>query len=148
MRIFISTLALVFAAQFSFAQASAENPNAPEITFEKEVIDYGTIEKGANGVRFFEFTNTGKEPLIITKANGSCGCTVPSWPKQPIAPGDKAQIKVKYDTQRIGPINKSVTVHSNAKTPVKVLRIRGKVVRKPQPKTTPEKEKGSTMMSK
>jgi hypothetical protein len=147
MKTIISTLALVLTATFSFAQNANENPNAPKINFEKEVIDYGTIEKGANGVRNFEFTNTGKEPLIITKAKGSCGCTVPSWPKKPIAPGEKAKIKVKYDTKRVGPINKSVTVHSNAATPVKVLRIKGKVERKPQPKTTPKKE-SSSMMSK
>mgnify|MGYP000046340584 CR=1 FL=1 len=147
MKTIISTLALVLTATFSFAQKADENPNAPKISFEKEVINYGTIEKGANGVRNFEFTNTGKEPLIITKAKGSCGCTVPSWPKKPIAPGEKAKIKVKYDTKRVGPISKSVTVHSNAATPVKVLYIKGKVERKPQPKTTPKKE-SSSMMSK
>lgn len=147
MKTIISTLALVLTTTFSFAQNANENPNAPKINFAKEVINYGTIEKGANGVRNFEFTNAGKEPLIITKAKGSCGCTVPSWPKKPIAPGEKAKIKVKYDTKRVGPINKSVTVHSNAATPVKVLRIKGKVERKPQPKTTPKKE-SSSMMSK
>lgn len=127
------------------AQESNENPNAPTIDFETEVVDYGTVEKGGDGVREFKFTNNGKEPLIITSARGSCGCTVPSWPKEPIAPGETAVIKVKYDTQRVGPINKSVTVNSNAKTPVKVLRIKGQVVKPEKVKTTPEKEKSSMM---
>ena len=114
-----------------------ENPNGPEIAFETEVINYGTIEKGADGVREFKFTNTGKSPLIISNARGSCGCTVPTWPKEPIKPGESSAIKVKYDTNRPGPINKSVTITSNAKTPTKVLRIKGNVE---VPKTSPEKD--------
>jgi hypothetical protein len=114
-----------------------ENPNAPEIVFEQEVVDYGDIEQGANGVREFKFTNTGKEPLVISNARGSCGCTVPTWPKEPIKPGESSTIKVKYDTKRIGPINKSVTITSNAKTSTKVLRIKGNIHR---PQTSPEKE--------
>lgn len=133
---------------FSLAWAQEENPNAPQISFEKEVINYGTIEQGDNGKREFKFTNTGKEPLIITNAKGSCGCTVPSWPREPIAPGEAAVIKVKYDTKRIGPINKSVTVNSNAATPVKVLRIKGKVVKKEEAKTTPEREKNTSMIAR
>jgi hypothetical protein len=114
-----------------------ENPNAPEIAFESEVIDYGNIEKGADGVREFKFTNTGKSPLIISNARGSCGCTVPTWPKEPIKPGESNVIKVKYDTNRPGPINKSVTITSNAKTATKVLRIKGNVE---VPQTSPEKQ--------
>lgn len=114
-----------------------ENPNAPEIAFETEVINYGTIEKGADGVREFKFTNTGKSPLIISNARGSCGCTVPTWPKEPIKPGESSAIKVKYDTNRPGPINKSVTITSNAKTPTKVLRIKGNII---VPQTSPEKQ--------
>ena len=126
-------------------EKKAENPNAPTISFETEVVDYGQIEKGADGQREFKFTNEGKEPLIITNAKGSCGCTVPNWPKEPIAPGASGVIKVKYDTQRVGPINKSVTVNSNASTPVKVLRIKGQVKKPVQVKTTPEKEPSSLM---
>lgn len=140
MKTIITTVALALVAHLGMAQQDAKNPNAPQISFEKETIDYGTIEKGANGQREFKFSNTGKEPLIITNAKGSCGCTVPSWPKQPIAPGEEGVIKVKYDTKRVGPINKSVTVHTNAPNSTKVLRIKGRVERKPQPKTTPEKE--------
>ncbi len=109
----------------------------PEIIFESETVDYGTIDKGADGVREFKFTNSGKSPLIISNARGSCGCTVPTWPKEPIKPGESGVIKVKYDTSRPGPINKSVTITSNAKTPTKVLRIKGNVL---VPQTSPEKE--------
>lgn len=147
MKKIIGTTLLALFASFAFAQ-EASNPNAPQLSFEKEVIDYGTIEKGANGEREFKFTNTGKEPLIITNCKGSCGCTVPSWPREPIAPGESGVIKVKYDTKRVGPINKSVTVNSNAATPVKVLRIRGMVNKPEQTKTTPEQEKKTSMMIK
>lgn len=124
MKKFILMAATLFFALGANAQA---NENAAEITFENETIDYGNIEQGANGEREFVFTNTGKEPLIISNCKGSCGCTVPVWPKQPIAPGETASIKVKYDTKRIGQFAKTVTVTSNAKTPSKTLRIRGVV---------------------
>ena len=65
------------------------DPNAAEITFETEVHDFGTIEYGGNGAYDFKFTNTGKSPLIISNARGSCGCTVPKWPKEPIAKGSQ-----------------------------------------------------------
>ena len=107
--------------------AQSENSNAAEISFQSEFIDYGTIENGANGEREFAFTNTGKEPLIISKANGSCGCTVASFPRDPIAPGEEGVIKVKYDTKRNGAFQKTVTVSSNAKTATKVLNIKGVV---------------------
>ena len=112
------------------------NPNAPTMTFDSEVVDYGTIEQGADGVREFKFTNNGKEPLIISNARGSCGCTVPTWPKEPIKPGESSVIKVKYDTKRLGAINKSVTITSNASTPTKVVRIKGKII---APQTSPVK---------
>lgn len=111
----------------------AENPNAPDMKFETEVLDYGTIEHGANGVREFKFKNIGKEPLIITNAMGSCGCTTPEWPKDPIKPGESSVIKVKYDTNRPGAFEKTVTLTSNAKTPSKVIKIKGVV--KPAPPT-------------
>lgn len=141
---------LAAAVGLSFGLSAQEaNENAPEITFEKETIDYGKIEKGADGTREFVFTNTGKEPLIISNCKGSCGCTVPSWPKQPIAPGETAAIKVKYDTKRVGGINKTVTVSSNAKTPKKVLKIRGTVMAPAKdPQTVPTKtdDGSSTIM--
>lgn len=142
-------LALSFLAMGTFAHAQESNPNAPEIKFQKETIDYGTIDQGADGQRIFEFTNTGKEPLIISNAKGSCGCTIPTWPHEPIAPGEKGEIKVHYDTKRVGPFTKTVTITSNAKTPTKTLMIKGVVKKKEPVKTTPETDsKSSTMQSK
>jgi hypothetical protein len=103
------------------------NPNAPEITFENELHDYGTIKQGADGNCEFKFKNTGKEPLVISNARGSCGCTVPTWPKEPILKGQTGSIKVHYDTKRVGAFTKTVTLNSNAKTDTKVLTIKGVV---------------------
>ncbi|WP_396601819.1 DUF1573 domain-containing protein [Algibacter sp. R77976] len=99
-----------------------------KIEFKSETIDYGTIEKGADGVRVFEFTNTGDQPLIISNVKSSCGCTVPSKPDGPIMPGKVGEIKVKYDTNRVNPIRKTITVMSNAETPTVALKIKGLVV--------------------
>jgi hypothetical protein len=86
------------------------------LVFENETIDYGTIEQGADGKREFVLTNNGTQPLIISNAQGSCGCTVPTFPKEPILPGKSAVIGVKYDTNRVGPFTKTVTITSNATT--------------------------------
>ena len=99
-----------------------------KIEFKTDTIDYGTIEKGSNGVRVFEFTNTGNEPLIISKVNSSCGCTIPKKPEAPILPGDTGEIEVKYDTNRVNPIRKTITVISNAETPTVALKIKGEVI--------------------
>ncbi len=100
---------------------------AAKIEFKTETVDYGEIDKGANGVRVFEFTNTGQVPLIISKVSSSCGCTIPKKPEDPILPGKTGEIQVKYDTNRVGPIRKAITVISNADTPTKVLKIKGEV---------------------
>ncbi|MDB5225823.1 MAG: hypothetical protein JWN78_16 [Bacteroidota bacterium] len=114
-------------AQDGTTPAPAPDPNAPTMTFESDAIDYGTIKQDAEGTRIFSFTNTGKTPLVISEAHGSCGCTVPTYPKEPIMPGQKSEIKVHYDTHRVGPFSKSVTVNSNAKNSPVVLRISGTV---------------------
>ena len=116
---------------------NAVNPNAAKFKFETEVVDYGTIEHNANGDREFKFTNVGKEPLIISNAQGSCGCTTPVWPKEPIMPGASAVIKVHYATDRIGAFEKTVTLTSNAETPSKVIKIKGVVKPDPTPAATP-----------
>ena len=120
------------------ASVTPENPNAPDIIFENENIDYGSVEYDADGNREFKFKNKGKEPLIIYSATGSCGCTVPTAPKEPIKPGDTGVIKVHYDTKRVGSFEKTVTVSSNAKTPSKTLKIHGsvKAAANPTPTTT------------
>jgi len=99
------------------------------MVFDTETIDYGTIAHNADGARQFSFTNNGNKPLIITNTQGSCGCTVPTTPKEPIAPGARGVIGVKYATDRVGPFTKTVTVTSNAEgMPTKVLTIKGTVL--------------------
>lgn len=106
---------------------TTQKVNGPEVNWENEVIDYGTIAKGSNGAREFRFTNTGTTPLVINSASGSCGCTVPTKPTEPIMPGQSGVIGVKYDTQRVGPFTKTVTVSTNASDKPKVLTIKGTV---------------------
>lgn len=128
------SLLMVFVATVATNSVVAQEvtKDGAKIEFEKEVHDYGTIKNGADGTCSFDFKNTGNQPLIISNAKGSCGCTVPSWPKEPINPGQTATITVKYDTKRTGAINKSVTITSNAvNEPTKVLRIKGNVLPKP-----------------
>ena len=106
--------------------------NAPVITFETLVYDYGTIHQGDDGKCEFIFKNTGKNPLVLSNVRPSCGCTVPKWSKEPIKGGDKSSIEVKYNTKRAGSFSKSITVHSNASNSPVVLKIKGKVVAKPE----------------
>ncbi len=124
------------------AQAQQALNTGPDVEFEKDIHDFGSLTQGGNATTEFMFTNTGSEPLIISNARGSCGCTVPSWPKQPIKPGESSAIKVKYDSNRIGPINKSVTITSNAgNQPTKVLRIKGNIkAKEAAPAVLPVKE--------
>ena len=101
-----------------------------KINFLTTEIDYGIIEKGSNGVRDFIFTNDGNSPLIITNVKSTCGCTIPKKPNKPILPGETEKIQVKYDTNRVGFIRKSIMVSSNAETPTVILKISGKVTNK------------------
>ena len=110
------------------AQDTKPDPNAPEIVFEQEIHDFGTIDYSGDGTYAFKFTNTGKEPLLITDCKGSCGCTVPKWSKEPVTKGQSGYINVSYDTKRQGPFTKTVTVTSNAgKGMTKVSTIKGVV---------------------
>ncbi len=114
------------------AQDSKAEQNGPEIEFEKVVHDYGDVPYNGNGECEFRFTNTGTEPLLVQKPKSSCGCTIPSWPNEPILPGESDVIKVTYRTNRAGNINKTVTVTSNAvKNSTVVLRIKGRVLEQP-----------------
>lgn len=105
------------------------NP-APKIKFEKLVHDYGTIEKGADGACVFKYKNTGNDILMITRVAKSCGCTTPKYSREPLQPGQTAEIKVGYNTNIVAPFNKTITVFSNAENSPVVLRIKGKVVEK------------------
>ncbi len=99
-----------------------------KIEFDSSTIDYGVIEQGSDGIRVFTFINSGDTPLEISKVYSSCGCTIPKKPEDPIAPGEKGEIQVKYDTNRVGPIRKTITVNSNAKDmPTVSLKIKGTV---------------------
>jgi hypothetical protein len=109
------------------------------ITFDSLTIDYGTINKGDDGVRQFRFTNTGTAALEITQVRSSCGCTIPKKPETAIAPGASDVIEVKYDTERVGPIRKTITVASNASNPMIALKIKGEVVEPPKKEDTTEK---------
>jgi hypothetical protein len=114
----------------------------PEISFEKTVIDYGTVNKGDNGVREFVFRNSGNAPLIISNVKSTCGCTIPKKPEKPILPGESEKIQVKYDTKRVGFIRKSITVTSNAaSSPTTILKIKGQVVENNQQKGIERKKK-------
>ncbi len=133
MKKLLFSLAIAGIGLFANNVTAQEVASGAKIEFTKDVHDYGTIEQGGDGTCEFEFKNTGTAPLIIQTAKGSCGCTVPSFPKEPIAPGATASIKVKYDTNRVGPINKNVTITSNASNePTKVIRIKGTVNAAPQ----------------
>lgn len=115
------------------------DPNAPELKFDSEVIDYGTVDYDANGVREFKFKNVGKSPLTISNVQGQCGCTAttidgkPGWPQEPILPGKSGTIRVKYDTKRPGRFEKNVTVTSNSKQASMVVKIKGEVKAAPVP---------------
>ena len=153
MKQFFLLLALVATVSFSARAQTAPAENAaettveeapqagPEMSFEAVEIDYGTIEQDSDPYRVFTFTNTGTEPLLITNARGSCGCTVPSYSKAPVAPGESSEIKVRYDTHRIGQFKKRVTLTTNAGDEPVILTIKGKVDPKPaEPAAVPTED--------
>ncbi len=127
------TFILVISAIYTLS--CAQNPATEEkksalgagIEFDKLTHEFGDIEYKGDGSCEFEFTNTGAEPLILSNVRSSCGCTVPDWPREPISPGEKGVIKVKYDTKRVGNFSKSISVYCNAQEGPIVLRIKGKV---------------------
>ena len=123
------------------------NYNAPEIKFETEIIDLGTFMQydDPSSQCEFTFTNTGKEPLIISKAKGSCGCTVPEWPKEPIMSGETGVIKVNYDEKRKGSFNKSITITSNAKNSPQIIKIKGKIIAVEKKGTEPLKKQSNVV---
>ena len=126
---------------------TSESSNAT-IDFESKVIDYGTIEHNSDGARKFIFTNNGTDPLQIKSARGSCGCTVPTWPKEPIAPGETAEIGVKYATNRVGPFTKTITLSTNASKKPVILTIKGKVKAAPKEESAPVKNTEGSPLEK
>jgi hypothetical protein len=110
---------------------TAENENATEITFEQNMFDFGTIKEGELVNYKFKFKNTGKNPLLITNASASCGCTVPNWPKEPIAPGQGGEIDVTFNSEgKPNHAEKTVTVVANTTPTNTMLLIKGEVTPK------------------
>ncbi|MBQ3949002.1 MAG: DUF1573 domain-containing protein [Bacteroidales bacterium] len=111
--------------------AVVEKPlNGPQIEFAEQVHDYGKVKKGGDGNCEFVFTNTGNEPLILSNVKASCGCTVPTWTKEPIMPGKTGTIKVRYNTNTSPQsFTKTITVSSNSiNAPRLTLKIKGTIV--------------------
>jgi Protein of unknown function (DUF1573) len=137
-------LTVGFGANAQESTVPTIDPNAPELKFETETLDYGTVKFDGNGVREFKFKNVGKSPLTITNVQGQCGCTTTTidgkqgWPQEPILPGKSSVIRVKYDTKRAGPFEKNVTVTSNSKLPSVVVKIKGVVEAAPVAATAPD----------
>jgi len=127
--IFFSIILFLTKTYTAFCQTTT---TGAEIKFDKFVHDYGTIYQNDNGTTYFTFTNTGNEPLVLSKVMANCGCTVPTWPKEPILPEQSSSIQVVYDTKRLGPINKQITVISNATNSTVYLSIKGNVIKKPE----------------
>lgn len=117
--------------------AAAQTTAGPVMTFKTTTIDYGKIQRGSDPVRKFEFTNTGNEPLIIKSAKGSCGCVKPTYPQEPIMPGEALTIDVNYDTNRPGPFTKTVTLTTNETPDTHTLTIKGEVKAPPTQESVP-----------
>lgn len=114
-----------------FPPNSATPPPLTEVKFEKTEHNFGKLKEGNKVSTTFHFTNTGKNPLIISKAVGSCGCTVPRWPKSPVAPGKSGEIEVEFDSaDKSGEQMKTVSVSTNTSTPFTELVIRATIIPK------------------
>jgi len=137
-KMIISFIFLVF-AWTAIAQeeikTNQDTKDIPEIYFENTSYNFGTIDYNGNGTCEFKFKNTGEEPLLLTNVKASCGCTTPTWPKEPIKKNKKGTIVVKYNTKIIGSFTKTIRVYSNAKTSPVTLKITGTVSK---PETTTE----------
>jgi hypothetical protein len=124
--IYIILFALV-GSLTSYSQTSTIQ-DTTQVTFESKTIDYGTLVKGTDGTRTFTFKNTGEHNLLIEKIFSSSYCTVLSYTKEPVAPGNTGAIVVKYDTHKLGPIVKTVTVKMNVKEGIVSLNLKGKII--------------------
>lgn len=132
-QIILSFIAVLCVSSMAFAQNSG-----PVMDLPSTKVDYGTIEKDSDPLRVLEFTNTGDEPLIIQSCKGSCGCTVPTWPKEAILPGETSKIEIRYATNRLGAINKRVTITTNEGGDPHVIKVIGKVEKKADDQGVPQ----------
>jgi hypothetical protein len=152
----ITAFIIAFVMSFTITAQTKEAPKnqttetaaKSTIDFVSKVIDYGTIEYNSDGARKFVFTNNGTEPLIIKNAKGSCGCTVPTWPREPIGPGETAEIGVKYATNRVGAFTKTITLTTNASKKPVILTVKGKVNPGEKQKDALEKKNGGAPLEK
>lgn len=112
MKNLILAVFLGLTSTFAWAQTEAEKTptEASFAKFDKTLNNFGIIEHHGDGTCTFTFTNTGKQALIVKNVSTSCGCTTPDYSKEPVAPGKKGFIKAKYDTNRVGPFEKTLTV--------------------------------------
>ncbi|WP_339922924.1 DUF1573 domain-containing protein [uncultured Cyclobacterium sp.] len=128
-RLLTVVLAVVLSTAFVIAQE--KTVNGPVITFESDSKDFGDIKQGDKVENVFKFENTGKTPLIISNVAATCGCTVPSWPKEPIAPGKTAEIKVSFNSAgKMGKQNSVVRIYSNASEPIEKVSLISNVLPK------------------
>ena len=126
----------------SAVSMAQDGASGPIMTFESLTVDYGEIEQHSEPLRVAKFTNTGDEPLVISNARGSCGCTVPDWPKEPVMPGESADIEIRYDTKRLGKINKTVTITTNQGSEPVVLRVKGQINKPAEEESVPANKNG------
>ncbi|EAZ79876.1 DUF1573 domain-containing protein [Algoriphagus machipongonensis] len=111
--------------------ANAQEASGAVISFKEKSVDFGDITQGDKVSHTFELTNSGKTPLIISNVAATCGCTVPSWPKDPIAPGKTAEIKVSFNsTGKMGKQNSVVRIYSNASEPIEKVSLISNVLPK------------------
>ena len=116
-------------AIIGFTSMTAMQSGKAEFKFEKETHDFGKLTVGKPVSVDFKFTNLGDEPLIISNVESTCGCTVPKYTNAPVKKGESGVITVTFNSSAEQPgFTKAVTIHSNAKTPVKVLYIKGEVI--------------------
>lgn len=128
-------------------QERSPEDGGPFMEFESLTVDYGVIDQHSEPLRILKFSNKGDEPLVITNAKGSCGCTVPLWPKEPIMPGETSEIEIRYATNRVGPFTKTVKFSTNevANAPQHVIKVTGKVLKQDEEESVPSTE--PTMLS-
>lgn len=110
------------------AEQRDENMNAfPVMSFDEKEFDFGEIVQGTHVDHLFTFTNSGNAPLVITNARSSCGCTVPEYTREPVAPGEKGELLVKFDGSGRGTVNKTITLSTNTEGVNETLRIKATV---------------------
>ncbi|HCR48810.1 MAG TPA: hypothetical protein DIW24_04215, partial [Bacteroidetes bacterium] len=126
-----------FALSISVIGVFAQHDIGPRLVMDVDYIDYGKVRQGSNPYRTFTIKNIGVQPLLIKSIRSSCGCLVGTGPTEPILPGMSAEFKVRYDTQRVGPFTKVITLTTNEKIELHTLDVKGNVIPLPSGNTTP-----------